>query len=209
MSRTTDQALLIFTRNPVPGKCKTRLAATIGNDRALDVYRFLLRHTETVAKNLKGTDKTVYFTEHLGDGSFWDPAQFGYALQSGRDLGARMADAFASAFRLGYRKVVLIGSDLYDLSTADLEAAFTALETHPAVLGPAADGGYYLLGLTQMRPELFENKAWGTETVLQATLKNLQGTPVFQLPVRNDVDRYEDIAGNPVFAPFLNDISHD
>lgn len=191
------------------GTCKTRLAATIGDDRALAIYRFLLVHTEKVTRNLTGTDTFVYFSVALGDGSIWDPAVFHHRLQSGADLGARMQAAFQEAFDAGYARVALIGSDLYDLQTEDLETAFHHLKSREAVIGPAADGGYYLLGLTRMVPELFANKRWGTETVLEDTLKDLKGMDVARLEVRNDVDRYEDIAGNPAFEPFLKDWRHD
>lgn len=209
MSRITDQALLILTRNPEPGKCKTRLAATIGDEAALAVYIFLLKHTAAVTQSLENTDKHVYYSERIGDGSIWEPDVFAGHVQQGADLGARMQRAFEEAFEAGYRKVVLIGSDLYDLYRTDLADAFAGLDTHQAVLGPATDGGYYLLGLTRMIPALFKNKAWGTDTVLEATLRDLQKTPTWLLPPRNDIDRFEDIAGNPAFAPFLKNLSHD
>lgn len=209
MSHTPEQALLIFARNPEPGKCKTRLASTIGDTAALAIYTFLLEHTAKIARSLKNTDKHVYFSDHQGDGSLWEPETFSCHIQRGEDLGARMLSAFEDAFAAGYGKVVLIGTDLYDLGPEDLAAAFASLDTHQAVLGPADDGGYYLLGLTKKVPALFRNKAWGTETVLEATLRDLDGIPSFLLPLRNDIDRYEDIAGNPVFEPFIKNHSHD
>ena len=204
MSRSSRRALLIFTRNPEAGKCKTRLAATIGELAALDIYCFLLRHTAEVAHSLEGVDKFVYFSDHPGDGSFWDPARFGHRLQKGEDLGERMLQAFREAFSMGYSQVVLIGSDLYDISPEDLNASFRALDRHEVVLGPASDGGYYLIGMKQPLPALFEGKQWGKESVLGDTLADLEGISTSLLSVRNDVDRYEDIKGNPVFEPFLN-----
>lgn len=195
---------MIFTRNPEPGKCKTRLAAAIGDQSALDIYRFLLTHTARIATEVEETDKFVYFSEHVGDGSFWDPSVFHFRLQSGDELGSRMRHAFQEAFTLGYKSVVIIGSDLYDLTPEDLREAFEKLDQHTVVLGPAMDGGYYLLGLKVLIPELFENKAWGTDTVFEDTLKDLEGRETFVLPVRNDVDRYEDIAGNPIFESIIN-----
>jgi len=204
LSRTSQRALLIFTRNPEPGKCKTRLAASIGDEAALDIYRFLLRHTAAIARELNGVDTFVYFSDRPGDGSFWDSSVFQYRLQKGEDLGARMLKAFREAFSMGYSEVVLIGSDLYDLSTADLEASFRELVGHEVVIGPASDGGYYLIGMKHPIPALFKGKQWGKDSVLQDTLADLEGFRSFLLPVRNDVDRYEDIEGNPVFKPFLN-----
>lgn len=204
LSRTPRRALLIFTRNPQPGKCKTRLAASIGDAAALEIYCFLLRHTASIANLLEGVDKYVYFSDQPGDGTYWDPTRFQHRVQKGEDLGARMLQAFLEAFSMGYSEVVLIGSDLFDLSTDDLEASFRELQDHEVVLGPASDGGYYLIGLKGPIPELFSQKDWGTDSVLKDTLAELEGTSTFLLPIRNDVDRYEDIEGNPVFEPFLN-----
>jgi rSAM/selenodomain-associated transferase 1 len=125
-------------------------------------------------------------------------------VQKGEDLGARMLQAFQEAFSVGYSEAVLIGSDLYDLTSDDLREAFGQLNRHEVVLGPAGDGGYYLIGMKKAIPGLFQGKQWGTQTVLKETLQNLKEVDTFLLPVRNDVDRYEDIQGNPVFEPFLN-----
>lgn len=204
MSRNSQRALLIFTRNPEPGKCKTRLAASIGSQAALNIYRFLIQHTASIAGKVEGVDKFVYFSEQPGEGSFWAPEHFRHRLQKGEDLGERMLQAFQEVFSQGYTQAVLIGSDLYDLSSEDLRQAFVQLSRHEVVLGPAADGGYYLIGLKKAMPVLFREKQWGMPTVLKDTLQNLEEVDTCLLPVRNDVDRYEDIQGNPVFEPFLN-----
>ncbi|MGB5189737.1 TIGR04282 family arsenosugar biosynthesis glycosyltransferase [Robiginitalea sp.] len=203
MLKSSPRALLIFTRNPVPGKCKTRLAATIGDQAALDIYVFLLQHTATQCAGLPGVKKIVYFSDSIGDGAIWDTDTFDYRLQQGADLGLRMQQAFKDAFTAGYREVIVIGSDLLDLSTSDLQNAFDLLSENEAVLGPAEDGGYYLLGLKKYMPGIFQNKTWGTKTVLQDTLNDLRNFKTAVLPARNDIDQYEDIAGNPVFEPFL------
>ena len=203
LSGTSSNALLIFTRNPIPGRCKTRLAASIGDTAALAVYRFLLEHTAMICKNLTGVDKLVYFSEHLGNGSVWDPALFQYRLQSGDDLGARMLHAFQEAFDHGYSKVVIIGSDLFDIATTDLQEAFRELDYCEVVIGPASDGGYYLLGMNGLIPELFEDKAWGTDSILRESLEVLGNRKTFLLPERNDVDRYDDIEGNPIFETII------
>ncbi|MGB5653633.1 MAG: TIGR04282 family arsenosugar biosynthesis glycosyltransferase [Robiginitalea sp.] len=206
MLKSSPRALLIFTRNPVPGKCKTRLAATIGDQAALDIYVFLLQHTASQCAGLPGVEKIVYFSDSIGDGAIWDADTFDYRLQQGADLGLRMQQAFKDAFTAGYREVIVIGSDLLDLSTSDLQNAFDLLSENEAVLGPAEDGGYYLLGLKKNIPGIFQNKTWGTKTVLQDTLNDLRNFKTAVLPARNDIDQYEDIAGNPVFEPFLKKI---
>lgn len=149
------------------------------------------------------TDKFVYYSEYEGDGTLWDPSVFIPELQQGADLGVRMNQAFEKAFKQGYRKVILIGSDLPDLSSGDLQQAFKQLDDHDAVVGPASDGGYYLIGLKGPMPELFEKKDWGEDQVLKDTLADLSEIPVYLLSEKNDVDRYEDIAGRPEFQTYL------
>ncbi len=199
---TSDKALLIFTRNPEPGKCKTRLAATVGDDAALHIYKFLLRHTAEITETLR-LDKFVYYSESLHTEDVWDDNRYTKRTQRGDDLGARMENAFAEVFASGYQKAVIIGSDLYDLSQADIETAFKKLNDHDLVVGPAKDGGYYLLGMKSLKPELFANKTWGTDTVLADTLRDLENASVAQLEPRNDVDYYEDIKDIEAFQRFL------
>ena len=201
---TTNSALIIFTRNPELGKCKTRLAKTIGDEAALRIYIFLVEHTDKIARSLPDADLRVYFSDFIGeDNHYWHSNLFSKHLQHGEDLGVRMERAFTETFNAGYVKVVIIGSDLYDLGVSDLAAAFDALESHEAVLGPASDGGYYLLGLKKVIPSLFAGKAWGTSTVLETTLEDLAKTPTYILAKKNDIDRYEDITGNPVFESLI------
>ena len=209
LSPNPKKALLIFTRNPELGKCKTRLAASIGAEAALSIYIFLLRKTAAVTSQLSGVDRHVFFSERKGDGKIWDPSIFEGHVQIGTDLGARMHAAFKKAFDAGYTKVLLIGSDLFDLYPDDIQTAFAQLDSHNVVLGPASDGGYYLIGLKCLYPGIFDHKAWGTETVLDQTLADLEGLRVFLLPERNDVDQYEDISDRPEFKPFLKDFPDD
>ena len=200
-----ESLLIILTRNPVLGKCKTRLAATIGDKKALEVYHFLLRHTMGITSPLP-IDKIVYYSETILRDDIWDPDKFKKAAQEGDSLGQRMFNAFQNGFEAGYRQIILIGSDVYDLATEDLQRAFDMLKDNEAVIGPAEDGGYYLLGMRKMIPELFRDKDWGTSTVLRDTLKDLSHLSVGKLPARNDVDLYEDIKNIPAFRPFLIDL---
>ncbi|NNE02295.1 MAG: glycosyltransferase [Eudoraea sp.] len=203
MKDPQDNLLIIFTRNPELGKCKTRLAASVGNETALAIYIFLLRHTQTVTTPLK-VDKEVHYSDRIGEDDLWDPEAYKKKMQWGEELGARMYHAIKAGFEAGYKRIILIGSDLYDLSTQDLEEAFDALHTHEVVLGPAEDGGYYLLGTTHLIPEIFKNKAWGTGSVLADTLANLTEKNTHLLETKNDVDVLEDIKDTPVFQQFLN-----
>ncbi len=198
-----ENLLMIFTRNPILGKCKTRLAATIGDNAALKIYQFLLHHTFEITKELPVT-KQVYYSDFITKKDIWDANIYEKHLQEGGHLGARMAQAFASGFSAGFNKIVVIGSDMYDLGQKDLEQAFELLDTNDFVVGPAQDGGYYLLGMTQYQPALFNDKEWGTPTVLPDTLYNLKGEKVALLPERNDVDFYEDIKNLAVFQNLIS-----
>jgi len=205
MKESDKNLLLIFTRNPELGKCKTRLAASVGDETALAIYIFLLEHTVSVTEQLQ-VDKEVHYTEEIREDDLWDPEVYRKKMQWGKDLGERMANAFRAGFNAGYERIIIIGSDLYDLNSTDLETAFEALSRHQVVLGPAKDGGYYLLGMTSFIPALFKNKAWGTPTVLETTLANLQQTNYTLLETRNDVDILDDIRTHPAFQQFLKHI---
>lgn len=194
--------LLIFTRNPELGKCKTRLAAKVGDKAALAIYKFLLNHTVETTTGLYAK-KTVLYSEEIWEADIWDNTIFNKELQHGKDLGERMANAFLEGFQNKFEKIIVIGSDMHDLSQEDLESGFKALDQNDFVVGPAIDGGYYLLGMTRFKPELFENKDWGTATVLENTLANLKGESLALLEPKNDVDHYEDIKDNEAFTPYL------
>lgn len=197
--------LLIFTRNPEFGKCKSRLAAKVGKQTALDIYKFLLDHTVSITKKLEAT-RTVLYSEEIWENDIWDNTIYQKQLQKGDDLGIRMRNAFQEGFNAGYTKIIVIGSDMFDLSQEDLELAFKKLDSSDFVIGPAEDGGYYLLGMKILEPSLFVDKNWGTNTVLKDTLDNLKNKKIELLEIRNDVDYYEDIQDISAFQPFLKDI---
>jgi hypothetical protein len=196
---------LIFTRNPVLGQCKTRLAKTIGDRAALDIYIFLLEHTAKVAHGVKA-DIRVYYSDEIIRNDCWEETRFEKRKQRGSDLGDRMKNAFAEGFSDGYKSICIMGSDLYDIDTPDIQEAFDLLSEKDAVIGPAEDGGYYLLGMKELIPGIFENMAWGTDDVLPETLKRLASLEYEELAVRNDIDYYEDIADIDAFQPFLNNL---
>ena len=194
--------LIIFTRNPVLGKVKTRLAKTVGDKTALDIYTFLLKKTKEITLD-SPCDKVVYYSEKIIKNDIWNCNSFRKEVQFGEDLGAKMKNSFYDAFENNYRKVVLIGSDIYDLESYHINEAFKKLETNDVVMGPALDGGYYLIGLKKMHPKIFDNKKWGSSTVRKDTLKNLEKVDVHLLPILNDVDVIEDIEHHPAFSKFL------
>ena len=194
--------LLVFTRNPELGKVKTRLAKTVGIATALKIYIFLLERTRDISVKVSA-DKAVYYSVKIRENDIWDASIFQKHQQIGEDLGIRMLHAFKNGFKTGYEKVMVIGSDLYDLTAETIENAFIALENNEVVIGPAEDGGYYLLGMNSLEEKVFKNKDWGTETVRKDTLEDLKDKKVFLLGELNDVDVFEDIEHHPAFQTFL------
>ena len=193
---------MIFTRPPVLGKVKTRLSAEIGDEAALDIYKFLLEHTVSVTRDLKVV-KQVYYAEEIILNDIWDNGIYEKKLQRGYDLGERMQHAFEAGFRSGYENIIIIGSDLFDICTEDLEKAFSFLKDNDLVIGPAEDGGYYLLGMKRNFPQIFQHKKWGTSSVFMDTIKDLRKENVAYLEYRNDIDVYGDIKGKREFQQFL------
>lgn len=200
---TSKNALIIFTRNPELGKCKTRLAATVGDKAALEIYKFLIAHTVKISTGVKA-DRFVYYSEKLRENDSWSDENFRKKVQQGDDLGIKMENAFNEVFALGYERAIIIGSDMYDMTTGDIDEAFEKLASNNFVLGPAEDGGYYLLGMKTMHAEIFRNKSWGTNTVQQATLTDLKNERVALLAEKNDVDYYEDIKDVEIFKQFFS-----
>ena len=194
--------LIVFTRNPELGKVKTRLAKTVGNATTLKIYIFLLERTKDISVKVSA-DKAVYYSVKVRENDIWDANIFQKHQQVGEDLGFRMLHAFKNGFKAGYEKVMIIGSDLYDLTAETIENAFMALENNEVVIGPAEDGGYYLLGMNSLEEKVFKNKDWGTETVRKDTLEDLKDKKVFLLGELNDVDVFEDIEHHPAFQTFL------
>lgn len=186
--------LIIFAKNPELGKVKTRLAATLGDEVALAIYFQLLTKTRQVTEGLN-EDKVVYYSNYLEEGDLWNEDSFRKAVQSEGDLGVRMKNAFADAFDQGYERVCIIGSDCMEITTEILEEAFGKLHNRDAVIGASEDGGYYLLGMSKMTPEFFDNKAWSTDEVFISTLEDFEklGLDYAELPVLNDVDIQKDL----------------
>ena len=201
-SEISHNLLLIFTRNPELGKTKTRLAKSVGNETALAIYKFLLDKTKEVTQNLS-CDKAVYYSVKIRTNDIWNENTYQKYQQKGEDLGIRMQNSFQNAFDIGYKKVLIIGSDLYDLTENHINKAFQKLDTNDVVIGPAEDGGYYLLGMKKLQPNIFINKDWGTSTVRKDTLKDLEKVSVHLLEELNDVDVIEDIENHHAFQEFL------
>lgn len=190
--------LMIFVKNPRLGKVKTRLAKTIGNKKALEVYKELLSYTYYITKFID-FDKAVFYSENIIDNDLWNTGAFQKYVQVGGNLGAKMSNAFESVFSKGYEKVVIIGSDCFQLTAEIIERSFDLLDSNDAVIGPAKDGGYYLLGINSgvsEYKELFRNKIWSSNKVLPDTLTDLKkiNNSYMLLETLSDVDYEEDLS---------------
>lgn len=194
MDETTKPLLIIFYRNPKIGKVKTRLAAAVGNEKALEVFQKLALHTKTITENLP-FDKIVFYTDSIDLMDIWPNATYLKALQQGDDLGEKMHRAFLAGFESGYNAICIIGTDCYELTEKIILHAFDALRLADAVIGPARDGGYYLLGLTRPVADVFKNKRWSTETVSADTVRDFESTGLryLKLQVLTDVDTEDDL----------------
>ncbi len=188
-----------MTRFPEPGKTKTRLIPALGPDRAASLHRCLIGHTlDVVSHWARDHDCDVEVRYFGGDEELFRNqfgTQFVYRPQSQGSLGDRMNAAVAEAFAGGTKRVVVIGTDCPMLDETHLTNAFQQLKVRDIVIGPATDGGYYLIGMQQHYPLLFENVAWGTETVLQQTLRTIADlkAQASQLAPLSDVDFGEDL----------------
>ena len=166
--------LIIFVKNPELGKVKTRLAKTVGDEKALEVYYQLLAHTFDITNKLTCCDKAVFYSEFINYADFWANGKYQKYLQEGNDLGETMLNSFALAFSRGYKNVVTMESDCIELSQDIIKQAFDMLRLNQVVIGPATDGGYYLLGMNKFYKEIFKNKEWSSENVLLDTLIDLK-----------------------------------
>lgn len=189
--------LMIFIRNPEMGKVKTRLASDVGDTEALRIYQRLLETTRKVAGKVKA-GKQLWYSTFVDPKDAWPEEHFEKQLQPQGDLGKRMATAFTNAFETGFQKVVIIGSDCPGISSELIENAFDKLSDHNVVVGPANDGGYYLLGMSSFW-DLFENVAWSSPKVLPETIKKMRkfGLKYFMLPELTDLDTIEDLKNLP------------
>jgi rSAM/selenodomain-associated transferase 1 len=196
MSKMVNKSLLlVFSKNPALGKVKTRLAKTIGNEKALQVYKALLKKTASVLEGL-AVDIHLYYSDYLEKDDAFSTIATQKKVQTGEQLGERMDHAFQESF-ISYDKVVIIGTDLWTLEIQDIKNAFEALEQYSAVIGPSKDGGYYLLGMKEAIPKIFANKEWGTSSVLPNTLKDLKSIDYHLLEEKNDVDTFSDLEEYP------------
>lgn len=189
----TKNLLIVFVKNLIAGNVKSRLALTIGYSNALEIYSDLVHKIHDTTVDLP-FDKQVAYSSSIERNDIWESDIFDKTLQYGKDIGNRMLHAFINAFEAGYENVVLIGSDIINLRYGIIFDAFNRLRQSDLVLGPANDGGYYLIGLKQPVKQLFENKDWSTNKVFIQTLKDCFDLDLNLrlVPELVDLDKIED-----------------
>lgn len=210
-----DKALIIFMRFPEMGKVKSRLASSIGWQQSMEVYLKLARRTLGLVSEFKvqhpEIDIYIFFTpsDRASDMKEAFPGPWFFVPQNGTHLGSRMSNAFQTLFKRGYGQVLMVGTDIADLQTSDFEAGFEALKSGCSALGPATDGGFYLIGLKSPCSLPFETERWGTNDVFFRTFNLLEvsGHRVRITQERQDIDRPEDLQFlhlNPLFLSSLS-----
>ena len=196
MNRVPRNALILLTKNPVPGNCKTRMTPELTPGQVAELYRAFIRDLIEKCKSQADFSFYVYLLDPDPEqGDFWESLQVEPTAQQGTDLGERMHRAFMDCFDKDFARVVLVGSDVPMIPVQRIREAFEMLHEVEVVLGPSEDGGYYLIGLTEGNRALFENMAWGTGTVFDRTLRvihrlNLKAAVIEK---ENDIDTYQDL----------------
>jgi uncharacterized protein len=187
-------ALIIFIKNPVAGKVKTRLAATIGDADALKIYLELIAFTLKEATKTKAVTY-LYFSDEIDNSIDASCQALQKDIQKGDGLGERLKNAFAEVIAGNYKNVVVIGTDCPGISAEIIESSFNNLSDNEVVIGPAADGGYYLLGMRNFHPALFDDINWGTASVLEATINHCKKNKLsYKLLMElNDIDEEKDL----------------
>ena len=192
--------LIVFVKNPVAGKVKTRLAKDIGDQNALKVYHALLAITLNAIQELDA-EVAIYSNEPIDDLSLF--SAYPTSIQKGKNLGERMHNAFKDGLQKGCQKQILIGSDLPEINDDILNKAFLSLNKYDVVIGPAHDGGYYLIGLNSVPFGIFENISWSTNTVFQQTLNKVSTLNTCILAPKSDIDTFKDLQN---FKHLLNTV---
>lgn len=185
-------ALLVFAKSPEKGKVKTRLAKDLGEEKAFEIYLSLLEHIKNVS-GLSGIDRILAYSGRFNQQDPFFPAD-SYIAQKGNDLGERMHNALLEAIMKYKTATVLIGVDLPGLTTDILQNAFDLLNSNDVVIGPAEDGGYYLIGMKEAQWPLFQNMSWSHSKVLEDTLKRCEqlGLSYDFVDRLNDIDTFDD-----------------
>ncbi|NTV67678.1 MAG: glycosyltransferase [Chlorobaculum sp.] len=202
MNARRDNLLIIFSKNPVAGLVKTRLAASIGEAEALSVYEQLREITIEATAEIDAA-KVVSYADFIPESDLLLTGDTEAWLQQGCDLGERMHNAFVKGFSVGFSRVALIGTDCPEITPFILDLAFQKLDDCDLVLGPARDGGFYLSALKRPFPELFLERTWSTSSVLndsQRIAREHQRSCEL-LPALSDIDTFDDLKTSGLWTP--------
>lgn len=191
--KSKKAALIIFIKNPELGKVKTRISASEGDKKALDIYIELLEHTRRVVEQLD-VEKYLFYSKYIDVKDQWSDENFNKKLQVDvGDLGNKMKNAIESCF-VNHDKVLIIGSDCAQISPEHIKNAIKYLDENDVVIGPSFDGGYYLLGMNSLHESLFNNIAWSTENVFSQTVDKIMNLGLSHAVTDqlSDIDYIED-----------------
>lgn len=185
-------SLIVFIKNIQPGKVKTRLAATVGDEQAVKIYRALLERTREAALGVE-TTRYVFYSSFIEKNDEWQEEDFIKKIQRGVDIGERMDNALTEVLE-HHDRAILVGGDIAGLTSEILGEALKKLQTHDCVIGPAIDGGYYLIGLNSPQSTVFQGITWSDSHTRQETLEKIKslGLNYHLLPMLSDIDYEED-----------------
>jgi rSAM/selenodomain-associated transferase 1 len=195
----SNYKVIIFLKYPEIGKVKTRIAKTLGGNFSAEFYKICAEYILNECLKLKesGIDLYIFYEspENKNKIKSWVPDSFKLVCQKGENLGKRMYNAFSNFFKDKEEKIILIGTDIPDLSSSLIKETFKYLENHNAVIGQSSDGGYYLIGLSELNKDIFTGIPWSTDKVLEITLKKLEkrNSSYKLLPELIDIDTEDDI----------------
>lgn len=196
-------ALIIFIKNPQLGKVKTRLAATVGNEKALEIYHILMTHTHQITHDLD-VEKYLYYSDFVDKNDIWENENYHKLVQyQNQDLGLKMAFSFRDTLRKNHQKVLIIGSDCLELTSEIINKAYSKLTDNEVVIGPAYDGGYYLIGFDfqaigkhcgEVLKQIFLDKKWSHGEVCEEAVKACETLKLklAKLTTLTDVDEEKD-----------------
>ena len=188
--------VLVFCKNQILGKVKSRLAIKIGQKKALLIYSELVNKTASIVNSLS-VEVHLYYSDYIEENDNFNPSKVKKFIQKGNNLGDRIINALNISFKK-FSPVVIIGSDLWKLEISDIEDAFRILKNKNIVIGPSTDGGYYLIGMNHLDTKIFENKNWGQESVLNDTIRDIDDkTDIHLLDEKTDIDTYDDLCQFP------------
>jgi uncharacterized protein len=192
-----ENALMIFIKAPRLGEIKTRLQPELSPAASLKIFKAMGKDLVDRFSRSEYFDLFIQYWpgDALWEMQSWLGANLNYIPQRGSDLGEKLKNAFSASFRRSYQKVCIIGSDLPTIAVPDILEAIEKLDSFDVILGPAMDGGYFLVALKEFHPQIFENIDWSTDAVLEQTMLRIteQKLSAYRMAVQRDVDTYDDV----------------